>query len=54
MGDVRRVSQDADVKRCVYCGFVVTSGDLCNNCRNKLPLVRKLVKMLKPYRRVKK
>ena len=37
---------------CKYCGIETANADcICGTCRNKLPLVRKLVKMFEPYRK---
>ncbi len=37
---------------CKYCGNETNYADcVCGNCMNKRPLVKKLVRMLAPYKR---
>lgn len=39
------------IKKCRYCGKNVTNGgDICVNCRDKLPYVRKLLSMVNDMR----
>jgi len=38
------------VAKCKYCGRESQYKDMCGVCREKYPLVRKLVKMCEPYR----
>ena len=38
--------------KCKYCGVdVYGDGNICSNCREKLPLVRTIFKMLEPYKK---
>ena len=37
-----------EIKKCKYCGAKVHGqGDICTKCKNKRPLVRKLLQMVK-------
>ena len=38
---------------CKYCGYETYNKDVCNRCKEKLKLVRILVKMGEPYRKVR-
>ena len=38
---------------CKYCGGKNDiHKDICSNCRSRLPLVKKLIKMLEPYKEI--
>ena len=37
--------------KCKYCGKYTANKEMCTNCRSKLEAVRKLMKILEPYKK---
>lgn len=38
---------------CKYCGSPTTALEMCDNCKIKLQLIRKIFKMLEPYKKAR-